>query len=132
MDIKMLFFYIFSILLTIGVIAWFVGIVVYFIMYQKRLHSDDDGSTKSKKGWIKTVGTYTGKSRHVNAYSRVEAKSRDYLEYEIKYFAENKAYSGWYSFYPVPDPDFWEEGISVSLQYLEKKPWRFEIIEILE
>lgn len=132
MSVKIIIFYIFSILLTLFLIACFVGMVVYFIIYQKRLHSDENDGSDLKKGWIQTTGTFTGKSRNVVSYSRVGVKNEDYLEYEIRYLVGDKTYCGWYSFYPLPDSDFLEEGVSVSLRYSKKRPWKFEILEIFE
>lgn len=132
MSVKLILFYTFSIILILGLIACFVGMVIYFIIYQKRLHSDEDDRSDMKRGWIQTIGTFTGKSRNVVSYSRVGVKSEDYLEYEIRYLVGDKTYCGWYSFYPLPTPDFLKAGVSVSLQYFRKRPWKFEILEILE
>lgn len=89
-----------------------------------KLHN---GSTKS---WIETTATFTGKRNKAANRTKVGYREEDYYEYEITYFVGDRKKSGYYSFYPLPDPEIEEiEGETMRIKYNKRKPYLFEAIE---
>lgn len=103
----------------------------YFTMKQKIESSDYDDESLNESDWIETMGTFTGKKRHVVTRSfKLLVPKKEYYEYEIVYNTEQGKKSVWYQFYPVPEPldDF--EGVVVKLKYNVKKPWIIRIVDL--
>ena len=79
------------------------------------------------KSWIETTATFTGRRNKATGRTKTGYIELDYYEYEITYFAGDKKRSGYYSFYPLPDPATEEiEGQTIQIKYNEKKPYIFE------
>ena len=100
-------------------------------MKQKIESSDYDDESLNESDWIETMGTFTGKKRHVVTRSfKLLVPKKEYYEYEIVYNTEQGKKSVWYQFYPVPEPldDF--EGVVVKLKYNVKKPWIIRIVDL--
>ena len=85
---------------------------------------------KSTKSWIETTATFTGKRNKAASRTKVGYRELDYYEYEITYSVGDKKKSGYYSFYPLPDPEIEEiEGKTMRIKYNKKKPYIFEAVE---
>lgn len=85
----------------------------------------------NESNWIETMGTFTGKKRHVVTRSfKLLVPKKEYYEYEIVYNTEQGKKSVWYQFYPVPEPldDF--EGVVVKLKYNVKRSWIIKIVDL--
>ena len=82
------------------------------------------------KSWIETTATFTGRRNKAASRTKVGYCELDYYEYEITYFAGDKERRGYYSFYPLPDPEIAEiKGQTMRIKYNEKKPYIFENAE---
>lgn len=85
---------------------------------------------KCTKSWVETTATFTGRRSRVAQRTKAGYRELDYYEYEITYCAGNKEKRGFYSFYPLPDPDVEEiEGKTIRIRYNKKKPYLFETVE---
>lgn len=83
------------------------------------------------KSWVETTATFTGKREKATEKTKVGYKELDYYEYEISYSAGDKQRYGYYSFYPLPDPETEEiKGKTIRIKYNEKKPYRFELVSL--
>lgn len=81
------------------------------------------------KSWIETTATFTGKRNKAASRTKTGYRELDYYEYEITYIAGGKEKRGFYTFYPVRDPELEEiEGKTMRIKYNEKKPYIFETI----
>lgn len=79
------------------------------------------------KSWIETTATFTGKRNKAAAITKVGYRELDYYEYEIIYDVSGKKKSGWYKFYPLPDPEVNDiQGKSIRIKYNRRKPYIFE------
>lgn len=89
---------------------------------------------KAKKdSWIETVATFTGKRNRASTNTRFGPKELDYFEYEILYMVDGKRRNGWYSFYPLSEPEMEElQNMNIKIRYDSKKPFQFERIEDYE
>ena len=77
--------------------------------------------------WIETVGTFNGNVQKAVHYGRYGTKRMDYNEYELEYYAGDKKRKGWYTYYPLPDPDPEElKGTTMKLRYMKKRPFIIE------
>ena len=84
----------------------------------------------STKSWIETTATFTGRRNKAASRTKTGYRELDYYEYEIKYFAGDKEKRGYYSFYPLPDPEIEEiEGKTLKIKYNSKKPFMFEAVQ---
>ena len=84
----------------------------------------------STKSWIETTATFTGKRNKAAGRTKVGYCELDYYEYEITYFVGDTKKSGYYSFYPLPDPEIEDiKGKTVRIKYNKKKPYIFESAE---
>lgn len=81
------------------------------------------------KSWIETTATFTGKRNKAASRTKVGYVECDYYEYEITYSVGDKKRRGFYTFYPLPDPEIEEiKGRTMRIKYNEKKPYLFETI----
>ena len=90
-------------------------------------------------GWKETTAYFTGDTRipHrarggyyplMTVTSPVEAK-----EYAIRYYVDDQVRTGWYLFYPGPDPDPENiKGMALKIRYKKSRPWIFENISGME
>ena len=118
-------------LIFLALYSLFKFIYSYFTMKHKIESSDYDDELLNESDWIETMGTFTGKKRHVVTRSfKLLVPKKEYYEYEIVYNTEQGKKSVWYQFYPVPEPldDF--EGVVVKLKYNVKKPWIIRIVDL--
>ena len=82
------------------------------------------------KSWIETTATFTGKRNKAAGRTKIGYSELDYYEYEITYLAGDKEKHGYYSFYPLPDPEIEEiKGETIKIKYNKKKPYIFEAVE---
>lgn len=85
---------------------------------------------RGKKSWIETTATFTGKRNKAASRTKVGFAELDYYEYEIIYKVGDKEKRGFYSFYPLPDPEVEEiKGKTIRIKYNKKKPYLFEVTE---
>lgn len=83
-----------------------------------------------KRDWVETTGVYTGKFNKDAVAKKTGYVLETYSEYEVKYNVEGKPHYGWYSFYPLPDPDPIDlSGQIVQVRYNKRKPYIFEITD---
>lgn len=122
-------------LIFLALYSLFKFIYSYFTMQHRMKSSDYDdellNESLNESNWIETMGTFTGKKRHVVTRSfKLLVPKKEYYEYEIVYNTEQGKKSVWYQFYPVPEPldDF--EGVVVKLKYNVKKPWIIKIVDL--
>lgn len=86
-----------------------------------KLHSN------TTKNWIETTATFTGKRNKAASRTKTGYFEKEYYEYEITYLVGDKTQRGYYSFYPLPDPEVEEiQGTTMQIKYDPKKPYRFE------
>lgn len=79
------------------------------------------------RAWIETTATFTGKRNKAASRTKVGYRELDYYEYEITYYAGDKKKSGYYSFYPLPDPAIEEiKGKTMKIKYDKRKPYIFK------
>ena len=90
---------------------------------------------EKRAGWEETTAYFIGESRAsrrtksgyypmLNTFSGLEC-----LEYKICYYVEGKEHTGWYLFFPGPDPDPEEmRGSSMRIRYKKSRPEIFEYI----
>ena len=84
----------------------------------------------STKSWIETTATFTGRRNKAVSRTKVGYRELDYYEYEITYFADDKKKRGYYSFYPLPDPEIEEiKGETMRIKFNKNKPYLFEAVE---
>ncbi len=82
------------------------------------------------KGWQDTIAYFTGKAEKAVVGKAGRYKYVDYNEYQIKYYVDGKERTGWYIFYPVPDPAPEEiQGKELKIRYNVRKPWIYELID---
>lgn len=82
------------------------------------------------KSWIETTATFTGRRNKAAGRTKTGFRELDYYEYEITYFVGDTQRRGYYSFYPLPDPEIAEiEGKTLKIKYNAKKPYVFEAVE---
>ena len=82
------------------------------------------------KGWEETTAYFTGKVERAAAGKPGRYKYKDYNEYEIRYYAGSTERRGWYTFYPVLDPEPEEiQGKEVRIRYSRIKPWIYEVMD---
>ncbi len=82
---------------------------------------------RKTKTWVETTATFTGKRNKAAARTKIGFTELDHYEYEITYLAGNKQRKGYYSFYPLPDPEIEEiEGKTMKIKYDSKKPYLFK------
>ena len=86
-------------------------------------------------GWEETTAYFTGKCRTV---PKGRGKGRHYPamtvttfsdvhEYEIRYYTKAEERTGWYLFYPGPEPDPGDiKEMSMTIRYKKSRPWIFE------
>ena len=82
-----------------------------------------------KDGWCEVTAYFTGKCEKAAVGKPGRYKEADYNEYEIRYMTEKGEKHGWYTFYPLEDPD--PETIKdteVRILYCKRKPWMFKAI----
>ena len=91
-----------------------------------------------KPGWVETKAYFTGKTRQAARgkagpyYPRPKAhyELAAYREYEVRFYTDDGERTGWYVFYPVPDPDPASiMGEKIKIRYKKSRPWQFESIE---
>ena len=83
-----------------------------------------------KKGWIETTATFTGKYEKAATRTKFGYRQENYNSYEIVYSANDKEQRGWYTFYPLPDPEAEEiTGTRMRIQYKKNKPYIFKSLE---
>lgn len=86
--------------------------------------------TDRTKSWIETTATFTGRRNKAAARTKTGYHELDHYEYELTYWVDDKEESGFYSFYPLPDPDVEEiKGKTMRIKYNRKKPFMFEAAE---
>ena len=79
--------------------------------------------------WIETAAVFTGNIERAAIGKPGHYKEADYNEYEIRYSTEDDVRTGWYIFYPAPDPETGDiKGTSIKIRYNSKKPWQFEAV----
>ncbi len=119
-------------ILAIGMLILSIGsIIIKFIKYKKQLGMDWEDTSTTKKGWITTNGRFTGKiNEQPGRITKAGIETYSYKEYEFEFFANEKMYKSWYTFYPMPEPEGIEENISVEVEYNKNRPWRCNIIKI--
>lgn len=101
-----------------------VGVNMNLFEFFTKLHND------STKSWIETTATFTGRRNKAMSRTKIGYRELDYYEYEITYYAGDKKKRGFYSFYPLPDPEIEEiEGESMKIKYNKKKPYIFVAAE---
>ena len=84
---------------------------------------------RGKNNWIETTATFTGKRNKAASKTKVGFRELDYYEYEITYTVGGKEKRGFYSFYPLPDPETEEiTGRTMKIKYNKKKPYIFEAL----
>ena len=94
---------------------------------------------RTRRGWAETDAYFTGRCqipRKVRAghspWMQVSAVPVCH-EYEIRYFDEAGERTGWYLFYPAPDPDpDIIRGKTVRIRYRKSRPWIFEKVPVEE
>lgn len=86
-------------------------------------------------GWVVTTAHFTGAARTPKRarggyYPLMKiTPSADFREYEIRYFVGDRQRTGWYIFYPGPDPEPDElPGMTIKIRYKRSRPWIFENI----
>ena len=88
---------------------------------------------KHIKGWCETTAVFTGRFEQAALRGKAGYKIADYNTYELRYQAEGKEQRGWYSFYPLPDPDASAiKDTTIRIRYNEKKPFVFEAADEIE
>ncbi len=102
-----------------------------FEFFSKLTHPD------KRKGWVETTAYFTGDRRKTGS-DRISRRAhypkmlnvtsdKDFFEYAVKYYVEDIERTGWYLFYPAPDPDAEEiKGEKMKIRYMKKRPWIFE------
>lgn len=84
----------------------------------------------STKTWIETTATFTGRRNKAASRTKVGYCELDYYEYEVTYLVGDKEKRGFYSFYPLPDPETEEiKGKTMRIKYNKKKPYIFEAVD---
>jgi len=89
-----------------------------------------------KSGWVETTAYFTGEYRSprrtgMGRYpSPVRVSSAtNYYEYMIRYYTEDGERTGWYLFYPGPDPSPEDiRGLTFQIRYRKRRPWIFEMV----
>lgn len=78
--------------------------------------------------YVETTATFTGKRNIAGRMTKTgTVHEMDYYEYEIEYEAKGKLRRGFYSFYPLPDPEPDEiKGKTIGIRYNKRKPYLFE------
>lgn len=85
-----------------------------------------DLQNNRRKSWIETTATFTGNRNKFSTKTKVGFKELDYYEYEITYNDGKKIRRGFYTFYPVKDPNPDEiKGKTIKIKYNKKKPYQF-------
>ena len=87
-----------------------------------------------RPGWVETTAYFTGESRRLKRERGgrnplMMTAAADVREYAVRYFAGDTQRTGWYRFYPGPEPD--PEGIkgmTLQIRYKKRRPWIFENI----
>ncbi len=80
-----------------------------------------------KETWIDTTATFTGRRNKAACRTKTGFGELDYYEYEIIYLVGDKEKRGFYSFYPLPDPEIEDiKGKTMKIKYNKKKPYIFE------
>ncbi len=82
-----------------------------------------------KDGWIETEAYFTGKCEKAASGRPGHYIPAGYNEYQIRYYTAEGERSGWYVFYPLPDPD--PESIRetrIRIRYRKSRPWVFEAV----
>ena len=83
------------------------------------------------KSWIETTATFTGKRNKAATRTKVGYRECSYYEYEITYFVGDKKRRGYYSFYPLSDPEPERiEGKTMKIKYNKWKPYLFEAVTL--
>ena len=89
-------------------------------MYKLRNKSNNDS-------WIETTATFTGKKNKASVKTKTGFREVDYYEYEIVYRTDINEQHGWYTFYPLPDPEIEEiKGKCINIAYNKNKPYEFK------
>lgn len=79
--------------------------------------------------WIETTATFTGDRNRAAARTKTGFREKEYFEYAITYDVSGKTQTGYYSFYPLPDPEIDEiKGKTIKIKYNKRKPYLFELI----
>ena len=103
-----------------------------FELFTKLTHPE------KRVGWVETTAYFTGDTQkpargRVTGYhpqSLYTFSGADFLEYGIKYYADDRERIGWYVFSPLPDPDPEEiKGTTIKIRYKKSRPWIFENVE---
>ena len=86
---------------------------------------------RKRWGWVGTTAHFTGHVREAMRRGRPRASRTDipagFQEYEIVYYAGDTRRTGWYRFYPAPDPEPDEiRGQEIRIRYQRRRPWNFE------
>lgn len=81
------------------------------------------------KSWKETTATFTGKRNKACGRTKTGYCELDYYEYEISYSTDDELKTGFYKFYPLPDPEPEDiKGKTLRIKYNEKKPYIFETV----
>lgn len=84
----------------------------------------------NKESWIETTAIFTGRRNKAAARTKTGYCELDHYEYEITYSVGERKKRGYYSFYPLPDPEPEElAGKTLKIRYNKKKPYLFEAAE---
>ena len=88
-----------------------------------------------RSGWEETTAYFTGERRVVprgrgrRATVMTVTDVSCFHEYKIRYYTRDEERTGWYLFYPGPEPDPEEiKGLPMKIRYKRSKPWIFENI----
>lgn len=86
--------------------------------------------SKGTDSWVETTAAFTGRRNKAAHRTKAGCRELDYYEYEIIYFVGDKEKRGFYSFYPLPDPEAEAvKGKTIRIKYNKKKPYIFEAAE---
>lgn len=79
------------------------------------------------ESWIETTATFTGVRNKAATRTKTGYREQDYYEYEINYMAGDEEKKGFYTFYPLPDPETEEiQGTTMKIRYNKRKPYVWE------
>ena len=92
-----------------------------------------------RSGWEETTAYFTGESRISRKagggyYPLMNlTPPSDLHEYAIRYYTRDEELTGWYVFYPAPDPAPEDIiGTSIRIRSKRSRPWIFENISGME
>jgi len=82
---------------------------------------------RNPQDWVSATAVFSGKCGKATIRTKLGPRAAKYNAYEIVYDVNGKSQSGWYSFYPLEDPDPQElAGTTMQIRYRKGKPYIFE------